>query len=265
VVEQAPTPSRTPGRRELHRLARTREYLSTALDIVTTEGFDALTMQRLADECDSAIGAVYRYFPSKGALVAEIQREAVERLGTSYAVSRAAIDRVLVAAARRNDLDAVQVALCRVVHLGRWFISLSDTHPQELRLLQMLLSEWRTVVPVEEGMRVVPSVMRLLDQARACVEEATAAGALDDRDDAMKRVVIWAAGVGGVLQAGRLDVYDAELFVGNGLARTLTHDLHLAWGGSSTGLAAAHRFVDRLEAGAAVADREVCELHDSED
>ena len=262
--EEDLTPSRSPGRRELHRVARTREYLSMALDIVTTEGFDALTMQRLADECESAIGAVYRYFPSKGALVAEIQREAVERLGTSYAVARSALERH-VAGSVASDLDAAVVALSRVVHLGRWFISLSDTHPQELRLLQMLLSESRTVVPVEEGLRVVPSVMRLLDQARACVEEATALGALDDRDDAMTRVVVWAAGVGGVMHAGRLDVYDTELFAGNRLARALTHDLHLAWGGSPTGLAAAHRFVDRLESGEGPADRGVCELHDSED
>ena len=48
-----------------------------------TEGFDALTMQRLADECDAAVGAVYRYFPSKGALVAEVQREAIDRLATA--------------------------------------------------------------------------------------------------------------------------------------------------------------------------------------
>ena len=56
-------PPRPTGRREQHRIDRTRQFLGTALDIVTTEGFDALTMQRLADQCDSAIGAVYRFEP----------------------------------------------------------------------------------------------------------------------------------------------------------------------------------------------------------
>lgn len=255
MTAEPPAPDPARGKRERHRLARTREYLSTALDIVTNEGFDALTMQRLADECEAAIGAVYRYFPSKGALVAEIQREAVERLGTSYAISRARMDEMLTARGAAADLDPALVALGRVVHLGRWFIGLADTHPQELRLLQMLLSEGRSVVPVEEGVRVVPSVMRLLDQARVCVEDAVGAGALDDRDDAMTRVVIWAAGVGGVLQAARLDVYDADLFVGDRLAATLTHDLHLAWGAAAADLAAAHQLVDQLEIAGVPADR----------
>ena len=63
-----------------------------------------------------------------------------------------------------------------------------DTHPQELRLLQMLMSEWRSVVPVEEGMRVVPTAMRLLDQGRACLDDAATAGALDDRDYSTARL-----------------------------------------------------------------------------
>lgn len=215
---------------------------------MTDEGFAALTMQRLADECDAAIGAVYRYFPSKGALVAEIQREAVERLNTSYSVARARLDELLAQHAEAGDLDTGAGELARVVHLGRWFIGLSNTHPQELQLLQMLLSEGQAVVPVEEGMRVVPSVMRLLDQGRQCLDAAAEAGVLNDHADSMSRVVIWAAGVGGVIQAGRLSVYDAELLAGERLAAALTNDLHLAWGADPGDLAAAHQLLDALAA-----------------
>jgi AcrR family transcriptional regulator len=232
--------SRPAGRREQHRIARTRQFLGTALDIVTTEGFDALTMQRLADQCDSAIGAVYRYFPSKGALVAEVQREAVERITTSYKLVQAHSEPSIAGLGERPR------TLVRLVLMGRWFIALGDTHPQELRLFQMLMSEWRHVVPVEEGFRVVPSVMRLLDEARMCIEDATEAGSLDRRDDAMTRVVIWAAAVGGVLQAGRLDPYDAELFDGTRLALTLTFDLFSSWGAVRDDLATANEVIDSL-------------------
>ena len=242
---------REGGKRVQHRLARTQEYLRTALDVVTTEGFDALTMQRLADECDSAVGAVYRYFPSKGALVAEVQREAVERLATSYALLRARAEPVLATL----SLPPGELALARFVLLGRWFLALGDSHPQELRLLQMLIGESRVVVPVEEGIRVVPSIMRLLDQARLALDEAVATGVLDDREDAMSRIVIWAAAVGGVLQAGRLDVYDADLFVGGDMARTLTMDLFHAWGASFDQLAAANALVDDLAAAGPLAPR----------
>jgi AcrR family transcriptional regulator len=236
--EPAPRPT---GRREQHRIDRTRQFLGTALDIVTTEGFDALTMQRLADQCDSAIGAVYRYFPSKGALVAEVQREAIERISTSYALVRAKSDASIAGLGERPR------SLARLVLMGRWFIALGETHPQELRLFQMLMSEWRHVVPVEEGFRVVPSVMRLLDEARDCIEAAADAGSLDGRADPMTRVVVWAAGVGGVMQAGRLDIYDAELFDGARLASVLTFDLFASWGATRDELDVASEVVDSLE------------------
>jgi AcrR family transcriptional regulator len=235
-----PPAARPTGRREQHRLDRTRQFLGTALDIVTTEGFDALTMQRLADQCDSAIGAVYRYFPSKGALVAEVQREAIERINTSYALVRAQSEAGIVGLGERSR------ALARLVLMGRWFIALGETHPQELRLFQMLMSEWRHVVPVEEGFRVVPSVMKLLDEARDCIDAASVAGSLNDGEDPMTRVVVWAAGVGGVMQAGRLDIYDADLFDGARLARVLTFDLFAAWGATREELTAASEVVDSL-------------------
>src|SRR5690606_12964446 len=80
------------GRRERNRLARHRSFLDAALRIATDEGVHRLTMQRLADEVDAAVGTVYTYFPSKGALLAEVQREAVDRLTGSYLLLRPVID-----------------------------------------------------------------------------------------------------------------------------------------------------------------------------
>lgn len=235
-----PTDPPVTGRRAANRIERTRRFLHTALDIVTTEGFDALTMQRLADECDAAIGAVYRYFPSKGALVAEVQREAIESLATSAEIVRSRCDRALAA----SGTDPQLASMVRLVVFGRWFVGLVETHPQELRLLQMLMSEWRPVVPVDEGMRVVPTAMRLLDRARATVEEAATLGVIDDRSDPMSRVVVWAAALGGVVQTGRLDVYDAELFDGLRLGWDLCVDLFRGWGAPAELIDAAEDVVD---------------------
>ena len=66
-------PSAT-GRPERKRAKRRREFLDAAARIVADEGFEALTMSRLAEHLDTVVSAVYRYFPSKGALLAELQR-----------------------------------------------------------------------------------------------------------------------------------------------------------------------------------------------
>jgi hypothetical protein len=108
---------------------------------------------------------------------------------------------------------------------------------------------------VEDGLRVVPSAMALLDGVRACVESATEVGALDGREDTMARVVTWAAAVGGALQLSRLGVYDADLFDGDRLARNLTDDLFVAWGADRDRVEAADRIVDALRAGGPLAPR----------
>ncbi len=220
---------------------RARAFLATAFRIVTEEGFDGLTMQRLADECDAAIGAVYRYFPSKGALVAEVQKEAIERLATSYEIIRDRGDR------EWGELTEEELTLTRLVLFGRFFCATADTFPQELRLLYMLMNEWRVVVPIEEGMRVVPSAMRLLDRMRQGIDAAIEAGALRGDLDSMGRVVTWAAAVAGVLQVSHLSAYDAELFDGKRLARQLSYDLLDAWGADPDKMAAAITRVDQLE------------------
>lgn len=238
------------GRRELNRIARTREFLSTALTIVTTEGFDALTMSRLASDVDAAVGAVYRYFPSKGALVAEVQREAIERLASSYVVIRDRSDRRFF----ELGLEGSDLALARLVLFGRFFCATADTHPQELKLLQMLMSEWREVVPVDDALRVVPSAMRLLDRARQALDEATEAGALG-AGSAMDRVIVWAAAMSGILQVSRLDVFDAELFDGQRLAMAFLLDLFVGWGAEPGALAAASLRVDEIAAMGPLAPR----------
>ena len=84
-----PDPATKPaGRRERNRRLRYRRYLDAGMHIATTDGVKSLTMQRLAADLGCAVGTVYTYFPSKGALLAELQREAVERLSVSYRLIR---------------------------------------------------------------------------------------------------------------------------------------------------------------------------------
>ncbi len=225
-------------------------FLDTAFAIVSEEGFDALTMQRLADQTDAAIGAVYRYFPSKSALLAEVQRAAIDRLTASFTLI---VDRAERDFADRH-LDPVALATARLVLFGRWFVATADAFPQELHMFQTLIAA-RQQMSVEDGMRVVPSAMALLEPVRTSIEAATQIGALDDRDGSMDRVVTWASAVAGVLQLSELGPYDVELFDGDRLARSLTFDLFVAWGASRDAVDAADRIIDELRAAGPLAPR----------
>lgn len=49
-----------------------------------TDGLDGLTIEGLAIELDCAVGTISTYFPSKGALVASMQVDAIRRLASTY-------------------------------------------------------------------------------------------------------------------------------------------------------------------------------------
>jgi AcrR family transcriptional regulator len=228
----------TTSRRARNRLARHHDYLQAALQIATDEGLDALTMARLASAVDAAVGTVYTYFPSKGALVAEVQREAIERIAASYLTLLPVLEE------RVADLDPSVAALAHVVGFARFSIESVTTLPQEQRLLQQLLHA-DDAVPTEEGGRVLPAVFRLLDLARERFARAAEVGALGPAE-AMERTIVLAAALNGVLQLGRLARWDPDLLDGERLARLLVDDLLVGFGADPALLAQAHAAVDGI-------------------
>jgi AcrR family transcriptional regulator len=186
------------------------------------------------------VGTVYTYFPSKAALVAAVQREAIEKIGASYLLSRAGTDRLI----DEVGPGPVVAALARAVGMGRFWAAAPETFPEEAHLLQALMTETRDVLGPDEGITNLPSAMRHLDQARAVLDQAAEVGALAPADP-WPRVISWVAAVNGVVQTGRLAVYDPDLFHGAELAAQLNLDLLRGWGAPSDALAAATELVDR--------------------
>jgi AcrR family transcriptional regulator len=237
------------GRRARNRRDRERAYLAAAMDIAGRDGLQALTMQRLADEVDSAVGTVYTYFPSKGALVAELQREAIEHLTASYHLVRDRSDALLAAWG-----DPRAEAVARLAVFGRFWIAAADSLPEEASFLHRLISESDQEVPPEELHRVLPAADALLEEARTCVTAAAAVGAITV-DEPRDVVIRWAAALTGVLLTSNLAPLNPDAFDGRRLARILQRDLLAGWGAPADALAAAERHVADLEAGGDLAPR----------
>ena len=228
------------GRRARNRVLRHRAFLATAKRIVAAEGLDALTMQRLATELDCAVGTAYTYFPSKSALVAELQADAIETLAGSYLLFRERFD--------AGDATGRVAALAHVVGFGRFWIATFDTFPDEARLLQLLMAEpSMTLIADDDLSRVVPSAMRLLDHARTAIARAATVGAVEE-GDAMERSVRLAAALNGVLLLDRLVRVDGELFDGTRHGCDLLSELLRGWGADVDELRTASALIDVMAA-----------------
>jgi TetR/AcrR family tetracycline transcriptional repressor len=212
--------------------------LATALRIATAEGLDAVTMQRLATELDCAVGTIYTYFPSKSALVAEVQQQAIERLTRSYLQLG-------------DELEGAD-PLTHVVAIARFWIDIVRTYPEETRLLQLLMSQGERALGPEDVLRVAPGALRHLELAREPIAAATVAGALG-AGDPWARTITLVAAINGVLQVSRLAHLDPELLNGERLARALVDDVLTGWGADRGALAHAHASVDALAAGGPLA------------
>ena len=249
------------GRRHRNRLERHRAFLTTARALVAAEGLDALTMARLATELDCAVGTAYTYFPSKSALVAELQREAIERLTESYVRFTDAFDAQVAV----DGTTAADVALGRAVGFGRWAVAIVDAHADDARLMQMLMAEnRRSVIDDVDVNRVIPAAFRLVDLARSAFEAATAAGALADGDPVERTVVLLAA-INGVLAVDGLARVDADLFDGRRLALDVVTALFLGWAAERASLARATATLDALAARGLLAPRSRAALRDQDD
>jgi AcrR family transcriptional regulator len=235
-VEAIPRPQR-------RRARRSREFLDAAQHIIAVDGFEGLTMARLARELDTVDSAVYRYFPSKGALIAEIEKESLERLEVSLiAISATGEERFAA-----GGLDERAAAVARLVLFGRWFCACTDTYPEEVRLLQMIMSKRETALDPEGGFRIFPIAMQLVGHSVSALEMAKAADALSD-GDSIDRAIIWSGSLSGVLQSDDLEKYAPEIFGGTRLAKQANLALLAGWGADGALLDAACELIDGLAA-----------------
>jgi len=63
--------------RSTRRLA---SFLQAAAELFAVVGYEATTMQAIADRSDSSIGALFNYFPDKESVAATLRQQSVEDL-----------------------------------------------------------------------------------------------------------------------------------------------------------------------------------------
>lgn len=197
--------------------------MEAALTIVTEEGFDALTMKRLAGELGYATGAFYRYFPSKDALLLAVQRRVLELLAEDLAEARAAID------ARLSDAPEAVAALARIVALAQVYETLPTRRPAHFRLLSRWLGEPEPMVSTEAAAPALPTLIALFGSVPALLGEAAHVGALSEGDATRRGYLLWSA-LQGVLQLRKLDRFGVEAFRAGPLAQELYRALLVGWG-----------------------------------
>lgn len=211
----------TRARRRAKTLTNIRK---TAKRLVSEEGLAALTIHRLADELDYTPGALYRYFASKDALLADLQVSVFEGFHQAAVHMRAQ-----VADGLPEDADPLAAALAPVLGLAELHRGMALADPAGFAFLSRCLGEPRRLVVDAELAAVTTALLALLQEGTAIVEAAEGAGALAPGPTAQRTIVLVLA-VQGVLPVAKVSNLAPELLDTGALVSELVRSLLVGWG-----------------------------------
>ena len=207
------------------RQARLRRILATALAILRSEGRPALTLKALGEQLDLTPAAIYRYFPSKDALIAELQRVVIASLAAA-ASERVACAEGLARSARLGPRDR---ALLAIVVSALVFESFARDASTEFGLLSSDLGRLEYALPAREAAQVFEMAWRALGELAGRIEAAAKVGALVEGPGSERAIALWAA-LQGVAQTRKLVRSAAGRIDPPRIARGVVGALLVGWG-----------------------------------
>ena len=230
-------------RRQRRRDQRRTRILEAADELIVEHGVGGITMQRVADRLDCAVGTLYLYFPSKAALVAALEGRGIDTLRASFETAEPSWHLYLGDARLEPDLSA----LVLLSAFGAHGVAASVVFADEVHLQRALLSQQVTIDALEGVKDVLPVLERLLEHPARLLTAAARAGAIDG-GDSRERALLWISALDGVLLLENLAPLDRHLFRSQHLARKLTEGLLRGWGAGQTDVEVAEAHVQRLVA-----------------
>jgi len=186
------TTARVAQKREL----RSEAILDAASAVLEAEGLDGLTLGRVAAAMQLVPGALYRYYDSKDALLAGLQRRAVGQIGAVIEKAVAGLP--------------PQKCIARLLAVARAYASLPAEAPQAWHLVGLMLAEPKPLLSAAEAAKTFPLLTPLLFGVRDTLEQAVRLELLRKGDSAERTLAFWGA-LHGAAALGKLKLWAPQL------------------------------------------------------
>lgn len=216
------------------RKKRRQAILDEARAVIHEGGLEALKLAPLAKRLGYAVGALYRYFDAKEALIVALEVEVLGELERRLArVSEAARD------------HAPHPPLTALLARTRRYVGFAETHPEDFALLGFAIGDPRVLVPGPGAADVFEAARPIFAEVAADLEAAAQDGLLEPGAPLDRALVLWSA-LQGVLQTRKLSRVAPELLDTERLAGELTRSLLRGWGAQPGALDAALTHLNTL-------------------
>ena len=165
------TSGRTPARTRTPSADMVEALLTSAADILETEGPDALSVRRIAADAKVAPMGVYNHFDSKNGIIDALFKQGFERLGEA----------LTTIADIQDPYEALREG-------GRRYRALALAHPMAYQLMFL-----RSVPGYEPTDGAHEVAFRAFDSLVAAVQRAMAAGVIAEGSPTETAQVIWSS------------------------------------------------------------------------
>jgi len=226
------------ARRLQRREERTQQILDAALEVILEHGVDGLTIQRMAKKLMWSVGALYRYFPGKEAVIAHLQIRVLAELGDAI-VARVEAMGELPGISGLPPGDRAVAALLAAADCYR---QEALEVPARFLLVSAVIATPPAALEGEEAESVGAAFSGFLDRITRLVETATEHGSLGVGSAPERTLLLWSS-VQGVLQMRKVATLDPRLDDLPGLVLALTESLLLGWGAPPSSLVFARSFI----------------------
>lgn len=223
-----------PSRRERHRAEKSQAILDCAFKLTQEQGLDGLTMPRLASELDCAVGALYRYYPSKQALIAAMQ---VHVLGLFTQQQQQQQLNCLEWAIRQQISPAIN-SLLQILARAESYQDLQVAYPLEFHLLALTIGTPHQWVGDTEEKSVMVAAAPLLTETVKLFQGATQSRALSEGSALERAWILWLS-MQGLLQSQKLLRFGILMANSRQLVRNLSTALMAGWGAKTSDITAA--------------------------
>ena len=156
--------------------------LDTAMDIIVEGGMEALTIARLAERLDAAVGALYRYFPGKQALIVALQHQCLEQYLEVLTRDLHNANTFLDQQPDKEVSPGVRY-LMLLLTLSYSYILDSAHSPTRHRLMDILISTPDPLLSDDEAKEVDITLRKILEKATRLMIDAENVGALQGAPD----------------------------------------------------------------------------------
>lgn len=160
-------------RKEREKEHLRQEIIDAAREIFVTEGYDALSMRKVAERIEYSPTTIYLYFKDKSELLREVCEEVFTKLGASIAEAWSGAER---------PLDALRSGLQAYIRFG-----LSHPHHYEVAFI----SPKEKIIKPDEYLYKGSAGQRAFEMLAGAVRRCMDAGEIREGDPALMAQTIW--------------------------------------------------------------------------